>query len=96
MIETCPGLLSHEACDVAGAFQEFTADVGPRLEQVGFAVPSEMSEGEGFKCAWDRLGEDAREVAMRAAVDYSGRVVEPYLRRVRVQKEKEKVAMGPR
>ena len=39
-------------------------------------------------CAWRHMSDEAREAAMRAAVDYAGRVAEPYLRRASVMREK--------
>jgi hypothetical protein len=39
---------------------------------------------------WSSLGEDAREAATRASVDYAGRVVEPFLRRADVERERRK------
>ena len=39
-----------------------------------------MAEGEGK--------DEAKEVGMRHAVDYAGRVAEPYLKRAKVEREK--------
>ena len=39
-----------------------------------------MTEGEGK--------DEAKEVGMRHAVDYAGRVAEPYLKRAKVEREK--------
>ena len=45
---------------------------------------------------WESLGEEAKEAATRASIDYAGRVVEPHLRRERVRREKAEGAGGAR
>ena len=41
-----------------------------------------------WRSCWSSLGEDAREAATRASVDYAGRVVEPFLRRADVERQR--------
>jgi len=99
-IEVCPALLEAPAEDVAGAFEGFGDDVGENVADVGGAsfrlaldrhscagpsgarggVIGEMTDGD--------KKEAARETGMRHAVDYAGRVAEPYLRRAKVAREK--------
>lgn len=83
VIETCPSLLAHAAVDVADAFGEFEDVAVSHLEKVGVTVAG--GDDEDGSCAWRHLSDDAKEAAMRAAVDYAGRVAEPYLRRARIR-----------
>ena len=57
--------------------------------------PEEAGErGEGTAdqvCAWGALSDEAKDAAMRAAVDFAGRVAEPCLRRARVMKDKKEM-----
>ena len=102
-IEVCPALLEAPAEDVAGAFEGFRDDVGEKLANVGGASfrlaldrhdagagcvgPSSVGGLIGEMTDGDKK-EAARETGMRHAVDYAGRVAEPYLRRAKVAREK--------
>lgn len=93
-IEVCPSLLEAPAEDVAGAFEGFRDDCWEKVRDAGGAALSldsldisgpggaigRMAEGEGK--------DEAKEVGMRHAVDYAGRVAEPYLKRAKVEREK--------
>ena len=94
-IEVCPSLLEAPAEDVAGAFEGFRDDCWEKVRDAGGAALSHsldilvtgpggaigrMAEGEGK--------DEAKEVGMRHAVDYAGRVAEPYLKRAKVEREK--------
>ena len=93
-IEVCPTLLEAPAEDVAGAFEGFRDDCWEKVRDAGGAALSldsldisgpggaigRMAEGEGK--------DEAKEVGMRHAVDYAGRVAEPYLKRAKVEREK--------
>ena len=46
------------------------------------------SKPTSWRSCWSSLGEDAREAATRASVDYAGRVVEPFLRRADVERQR--------
>ena len=47
-----------------------------------------MKQPTSWRSCWSSLGEDAREAATRASVDYAGRVVEPFLRRADVERQR--------
>ena len=94
-IEVCPSLLEAPAEDVAGAFEGFRDDCWEKVRDAGGSALSHsldildtgpggaigrMAEGEGK--------DEAKEVGMRHAVDYAGRVAEPYLKRAKVEREK--------
>jgi len=94
-IEVCPSLLEAPAEDVAGAFEGFRDDCWEKVRDAGGSALSHsldildtgpggaigrMTEGEGK--------DEAKEVGMRHAVDYAGRVAEPYLKRAKVEREK--------
>ena len=52
----------------------------------------ERGEGTADQvCAWGALSDEAKDAAMRAAVDFAGRVAEPCLRRARVMKDKKEM-----
>ena len=91
----CPSLLEAPAEDVAGAFEGFRDDCWEKVRDAGGMALSHsldildtgpggaigrMTEGEGK--------DEAKEVGMRHAVDYAGRVAEPYLKRAKVEREK--------
>ena len=102
-IEVCPALLEAPAEDVAGAFEGFGDDVGENVADVGGASfrlaldrhdagascvgPSSRGGLIGEMADGDKK-DAARETGMRHAVDYAGRVAEPYLRRAKVAREK--------
>ena len=95
--------LEAPAEDVVGAFEGFRDDVGEKLANVGGASfrlaldrhdagagcvgPSSVGGLIGEMTDGDKK-EAARETGMRHAVDYAGRVAEPYLRRAKVAREK--------
>ena len=91
-IEVCRSLLEAPAEDVAGAFEGFRDDCWEKVRGAGGSALSHsldtglggaigrMTEGEGK--------DEAKEVGMRHAVDYAGRVAEPYLKRAKVEREK--------
>ena len=61
--------------------------------------PRRTARGRGHACpltVWESLGEEAKEAASRASIDYVGRVVEPHLRRERVRRERLEGAGGAR
>ena len=102
-IEVCPALLEAPAEDVAGAFEGFRDDLGEKLATLGggaFRLALDRHDA-GASCVGPSsrgglIGEmadgdkkdAARETGMRHAVDYAGRVAEPYLRRAKVAREK--------
>ena len=107
--EMCPSMLRHEAEDVRGAFEGYRAEIAKKLEGVkGWsaallaAVDGPAADGaasRGHACpltVWESLGEEAKEAASRASIDYVGRVVEPHLRRERVRRERLEGAGGAR
>ena len=81
-----------------GAFEGYRAEIAKKLEGEGWsaallaAVDGPAADGaaaEGHACpltVWESLGEEAKEAASRASIDYVGRVVEPHLRRERVRR----------
>ena len=107
--EMCPSMLRHEAEDVRGAFEGYRGEIAEKLEGVkgwSAALLAAVDEGtkgggaaKGRTCpltVWESLGEEAKEAATRASIDYAGRVVEPHLRRERVRREKAEGAGGAR
>ena len=107
--EMCPSMLRHEAEDVRGAFEGYRGEIAEKLEGVkgwSAALLAAVDEGtkgggaaRGRTCpltVWESLGEEAKEAATRASIDYAGRVVEPHLRRERVRREKAEGAGGAR
>ena len=107
--EMCPSMLRHEAEDVRGAFEGYRGEIAEKLEGVkgwSAALLAAVDEGtkgggaaKGRTCpltVWESLGEEAKEAATRASIDYVGRVVEPHLRRERVRREKAEGAGGAR
>ena len=92
-----------------GAFEGYRAEIAKKLEGVkGWsaallaAVDGPAADGaasRGHACpltVWESLGEEAKEAASRASIDYVGRVVEPHLRRERVRRERLEGAGGAR
>ena len=106
--EMCPSMLRHEAEDVRGAFEGYRAEIAKKLEggkgwsAALAAVDGPAADGaasRGHACpltVWESLGEEAKEAASRASIDYVGRVVEPHLRRERVRRERLEGAGGAR
>jgi hypothetical protein len=106
VIETCPSILTAHRDDVADAFAGYKTELKTRLDGVKgwssallFALDEETEETKetedgdaktSWCSCWSSLGEDAREAATRASVDYAGRVVEPFLRRADVERERRK------
>jgi hypothetical protein len=106
VIETCPSILTAHRDDVADAFAGYKTELKTRLDGVKgwssallFALDEETEETKetedgdaktSWCSCWSSLGEDAREAATRASVDYAGRVVEPFLRRADVERQRRK------
>ena len=98
VVETCPSMLTHDGDDVAAAAEMMWTDAGgaggtPWVEAFGTReTAAKWREGavmDAFEEEEEEDGGERKASLMRHVVDFSGRVLEPALRRVDVRKEKE-------